>query len=545
MPRFLAVDWDAHEVRFVFGDQAKEKLTVLNSASAPLEKTVAEDGTVKIDVGSVLLRLLKERRVGSAKTLFAVNSASAEIMYFTLPPSKNEEIPELLKNQAIRELPNFFESHPLDFLPFGEIPTEPRKLLAVSINKSQQKSLQSIGKAAHCKPAKLELRGAGVAALYRYSGLPGDDAPPVLLVNILVDELDLVVLAQNRIVYLRSVKLPDDPDPKQKTRRIVGEINRTLTIGLQDTPEEDFGNVVLFGGENEHADLLESLRSESLNVEILDPFSLPHIKAKETPTRSGRYAALLGMILCEAPGRKPEIDLLHPKSKPMPPNYAGIAALAILLLGLLLGVLWFWNSSVLKGLEQHRTAAEKAYQEQYLAYQQLSQPYTVLSNAKTLDTQDANWLDVMRDITDLFPEQQDMIVTQIRLVSGPINPARFGYAYSGQINVTAMVRDASVIQQLKEKLEAKRLYQMSFPNPVFNPSGGGYPWTYNFSIACIRVPDPATYLYFLPEELKAQSLQPPEFYPQPQQQVQPPPQPVQTQTEPQPVEPQPVQQPQQ
>ncbi len=503
MSRFLAVDWDGLEVRFVFGSQSHEKLSILKIGSEPIDQE---------DVGAALQRLLQSHHVPPATTLFAVGGSSAEVMYFTLPPAKDEEIPELLKNQAIRDMPNFSESHVIDFLPFGETSTGPRKVLAVAQSRTALRAIQNLGKTVRCKPQKIEYRAAATAAFVLESGLLEENAAPTLVANLLADELDLVVLKDRKIVYLRSIKLPERNNPEQLEAKVLQEITRTCAVGMQNESDDPIQSVLLLANEEESATLVERLQEVSLEVRPVDPLETARIKIVQKPKFSGRYAAVLGMMLVETSGQKPAIDLLHPKTKPQPPNYAGIALLSLLLLALILGGLYYWNSSQRRIMEVRRDAAKKKNEELAATYNQWVSPYQMLFNASAFDTKDAIWLDTLRDIAPHFPDQQDMIVTQMEYVSGPISGIANGAYYSGRINVSAMVRDMSVLQTLKRNLEAKRMYAVFPATPTQNPAKGGYPWIYRFTIGCYKVQSPDTYLYFLPEELKTESVKNPEMY---------------------------------
>lgn len=535
MPRFLAIDWDGVEVRFVLGNQNKEKISVLKFGSAPLnrgfelaptedvEKNEELDDSVPeseapketFDIGADLQALLKSHGVGASTNLYALSNSQMDVMYLTLPPAKDEEIPELLKNQAIREFPNFSDSQPLDFLPLSDIPTEQRRILAVSQTKSQQKALQHITRSARRKPEKLEYRAAAVAAFSLYSKLLSVDSPPTLLLNVLCDELDLITVAGGQVINIRSVKLPELHGAELQ-ERLYTEISRMLAIGLQDYSDESITHLQFFLGENEHLELLERLRRQSLEVSVVDPFSVALIRLDDLPQSPGRFTALLGMILSEAAGKKPAIDLLHPKSKPKPPNYAAFALVALVVFALGVWWLYSWNKKTL-AQEQLKLDERKAvYAQLQTQYNQQIVPYTVLSNAAAYDKQDAVWLDVIRDITPHFPEQQDMIVNQMSYISGPIPQVRGGQYYSGRIDVNAMVREASVLTKLKQTLEEKKLYHVHIFTPTHNPIGGGYPWNCNFSIRCIRVNNPASYLHYQPEEIRAESQNIPERYPRPQ-----------------------------
>lgn len=512
MSRLLAVDWDGLEIRFVLGHQHKDQLSVLQIGSAPITETTDEQGNIRTDMGADLQRILQEKGVGSASTLFALGNSQLNVMYFTLPPSKNEEIPELLKNQAVREMPNYLENRPLDFLMLNDIPTEPRRVLALSLTGEQQRDLQQISRSARRKPAKIEYRSATAAAFVQYGNILPEDDPPVLLVNILADELDLTTLAGRQIINVRNVKLPRSQEPGERTQRIFTEISRTLNIGLQDYSDDSIEHLLLFLGEGEESELLEKLEKQNLQVRTINPLENAKVKSGQMPEHPGRYAALLGAILCEAAGRKPAVDLLHPKSKPKPPNYAAIVLIVFMLLLFCAFGFYILGKREIARLEKEKNELDKTYKELYALHQQWATPYVVLSNAVVQDKADAVWLDVIRDIIPHFPEQQDMMVNQMSFVSGPDRRVPNSV---GRIEIRAIVRDHSVVAKLKHALESKGLYRLYASTPIQNPSGGtGYPWSYTINIFCARVANPQIYSSFLSEELRIESRKPPEQYQQ-------------------------------
>lgn len=533
MARFLAIDWDGEEVRFVLCTQnQKDVLRVSKIGSGKIAKpsleadattlTAANRSFYWTQIGDALEKTLKEYQVSSAsKTFFAVSSCSSNTMYFSLPPVKAEEIPDMLKNQAVRDMPNFQEIHPIDFLTFNENTSGPLKLLAVSLSRIDLKAIQNVGKTIHNRPDRIEYRGAATAAFMLNSGQISPEALPTLVVNLLADELDLIVIADQKIAYLRSVKLLSESaqaadaatgseSAKSKgvqnaairsefDEKLFQEIVRTCAVGLQDISEDGvIENVIFLGAENEQNELIERLRQHSLDVVVFNPLTLAQLQSEQMPKHPGRFTALLGMVQNEALGKKPAIDLLHPKSKPQPPNYAAFVLLLVLLFSLTLGGLYYWNTRALKKIELQRDQLKGEYDTLFIQHQQISRPFFVLSNARQFDQTDAIWLDVIRDIEPALPQQQDMVIQRMSFVSGPIRGNQYGGYFFGQIAVNALIRDQSVFTQLKATLEAKKMYNILNPQIRQNPAGGGFPWTCHFTIACRKISDPRLYLQHLP-----------------------------------------------
>src|SRR5882724_3506897 len=99
MARLLAFDWDQQEARYVVASTRGSKLVVEAAASV---KLVDGDGSIQT-WRAALQAALEPHRVGRATTLVAVERSQIELVNLTLPPSSDAELPEMVRNQAMRE----------------------------------------------------------------------------------------------------------------------------------------------------------------------------------------------------------------------------------------------------------------------------------------------------------------------------------------------------------------------------------------------------------------------------------------------------------
>ena len=466
--RLLAVDWDDNELRYLFGSVQKDNLTVIKAGGCPLD--------AESDPASVLRNLVKEERIEPCPTLLALGRSKVELLYLTLPPCTQAEIPILLRNQLLRELPNFAERDPLDFLTLDDVTDGERNILAATISLLNRQSLIRSFRAVGRSPRRIGLRSLLAAELIVHGDASFETALSICVVG---NDVDLAILEGRQIVSVRSFRLPDGLSPGETTERIAAEIQRTVTVGIEGhgVPVK---RIFLFGNDGEWAPLVETLQKRELDVQLVDPFALPHVTAKAVPNQPGRFAPLVSLLSGESANRKTAVDFLNPKEPPRPANYAMMVVWGLFFLGIVGYGLFHWNRQIVKKLEQEVATLKQEDQEVTIQFQQLQPIWFVLSQTRNWDTQGAIWLDELRELSVVLPTEQELVVTQMSFAVST-NPR-----FSGSIQLNGMVRDTSVLLTLQNHLRAKGVYLMSDPRPTRNPAGGGYPWLFRTTIQRIK-----------------------------------------------------------
>ncbi len=484
-----------------------------------------------------LKSLLREKKVGSAIVYYTVERGDVDVMHMTIPQTADSETPELVFNQALRDSLTFNETQPLDYAPLGLVgakKTGVRRVAAVSIARDKLRRIREILSGAYRAPSKIELRETALLELLRadFCGLQYDD--PVLLIQELCDEVNLVLCAEKSLLFFRSFKLQADSMPEYRANRIKDEVVRTLVVGIDDLPENDEVNHAVFftgeqkpraagvydseiaevGDEEEFAPepckttatlLARALDEAGVNLDFINPFMLPGVKLKaEEPENPGRYASLLGVLLADRPQNKPIVDLLHPHEKPKPPNYGLLFAVYFLLVAIGFGAFWYWNKSDLKRLEAENVALEKERDE---VAQQLNSKrplYSTLSSAYSWqNVQGAIVLDELRDIATRLPSPPDLIVTRLSYVGNNNGRATF--------IINAKITSLDVYKLFQRRMAGDRSHQIQSNGPQNNVGGGGYKYTFTANIFCHRRPA-QTFLSILPAQIREISANRPEYF---------------------------------
>ena len=548
MARFLAVDWDHFNVRYLYGTYAGDRLILLKSGSAPLaepEKADSADETeppeeeegaepddeadepqsapksrrgakqaavkdaVSINRGRILKELLRRDSVPAAPMLICLPRDRAELLNLSLPRLAESELPDIVKNQVLRDGAAYMEGHPLDFIPLaaaGEGGTG--KVLSASISRIELRNLRSFASAAGRKPVRIELRLTAPTEFVRSRRLARDGE--YLLVQEGLDELNFALFRDREPVYFRTVQIDPASDAAQRQSRLAAEIIRNAQIAAG---EEPVTRALIFGAEGEYDALAGALEKENLTLETVDPFVLPGVTAKPEVTGSASLLApLVGALLAEREKKsRPILDFLHPRRMPKPPNYALPFALFLLVLAGLFAYLWHWNKKDLL-----RRNNEVAFLAQTLSgvqaeYGQLQPQYAILDGAMGWARAGVNVLDTLRDILLRLPPAPDMLISRMAY-------NQFDSMYNSPVFIlSAKITEPQVYNRFLRNMTSDGAYRVNSRGPLQTPSATDDETRrvseYNFTavILCTRRA-PSDYLNRLPDELREVSNQRPEFY---------------------------------
>ena len=401
----IAIDWDENELRLVVGDVRGGNARITDAAVLPLEV----DG-VKRDVSTVLSEAIAERKLENSDTMVAIGRGKAELRELQLPPVPDEELPDMVRFQAVRTFASSGESSIIDFLVTQRSGTGV-ELIAAAMGPQEFAHIQRVCKAASLQPTRIVLRPISAATLFLTKQKPQSDSN-VVLVDLLGDDAEIVIARDGHVVFVRTVRIP--ASEPSRGRALIGELKRSL-VACGDDAKPD--KVILWGKESVHqsdCDLLSDVCDA--NVDVVNPFDLASTDSKlveSLPGHVGRLAPLVGVLVAEASHPGLMVDFLNPRRRPeVKPNHVltgllvAVPALAALVLG-------FMVYSKLSSLD-HRIAELKA------ANNELKTPVDLaLESIRRTEQVDqfldgnVQWLDELRRLAQRMPGSDDMIVRSI------------------------------------------------------------------------------------------------------------------------------------
>jgi Tfp pilus assembly PilM family ATPase len=407
MQRLVAIEWDSNELRVALAHQKGKSAVVDEAFGIPFNEKGAP--VTAAEIGSLLGKELQQRGIPKGDALIAVGRSNLELRFLTTPPAPPEELPDLVRFQAMRQFTTLGDDWPLDFSPLGNTADGSTNVLATTISPEIVTQIRAVCTAAGLTPSHLVLRPFAAASLLRKSH---QDDRCRMSVELLGEDADLAVSIGPDVVYPRTVRLPsNEAPPEVRNRALIGEIKRTIVAAQNQLGGRRVEQLIIFGDARKQTELQTAWKNDlQIDLKVLDPFTLVELSEslQRTPTSTpGAFAPLLGLLTDEAAGRSHTIDFLHPRKRPAPVNHnrtyavvGGALAAAVLLL-IMMGW-WHVRSLDAEILEQATVLAKTK--------EQANKGKAAIKKAMELDkftAADVNWLEELDRLSQKFPPAEE------------------------------------------------------------------------------------------------------------------------------------------
>jgi Tfp pilus assembly PilM family ATPase len=445
MPRLLALEWDQKEARVVVARTRAGGVAIEQALAVKLP--VREEGAAtEAEIGAALSRALAEFGVARTETLVAVGRSSIELKFLSTPPAPPEELPDLVRFQAMRQFTSLAEDWPLDYVPLSPNADGGSNVLAAAIAPELVTQIRQTCEAANLRLSRLVLRPFAAASLIKAEAA---DDKCRMVVDLLQDDADLTVLIGQQVIFPRTVRLPAAAEPEVLARALLGEGRRTIIAAQNQLGGRRVEEVVIFGDGRHHSSVKPVLEKElSLPVKLVDPFDkVPWAEGARPhkPEFPGTFAPLLGMLLDEAEAAH-ALDFLHVRKRPPPPNrrraaiIAAAAVAAVVLLGL--GAIQ-WQLRTLDG--QIRTLTSERAKQEKLA-KASAKPREDADKLDRFDRANVTWLDALERMSTNAPPPSELLVEDFT--------ANYVPAGGGKIIFNGLADNEGRIRQIEEKIRS-------------------------------------------------------------------------------------------
>lgn len=443
MARLLAIDWDRLEARIVVGRSQPGGVGIEKAITVPIELPAQENSIEGLQ--EQLTKALSSAGVSKTQVLSAIGRSSVELRTMSLPPAPDEELPDMVRFQAMREFSSLKETSPLDFMPLRGAGQEDGQVIAASVPVELSDQVRgAIVEQGH-EPRRCVMRPASAASLALRRN-PKAKSGVTLVIAQQADSAELAVTNQGTVVFTRSFRLPPNWQPGETGEPLLGEVRRTIAAAQNQLGGAKIDRIILFGNSTTHSALEERLAERTkLPSEVIDPFE-DLVVGGAVPQNPERFAALIGMLQDEADGVHPAFDFQNPRKRPEPESNRrqvvlyGMTA-AVILLGLLF--LWWWkHDSLNKDITNAQWRISQAEDE----YRKIKYAVDLRKELDVWKKADKNWLDELLYLSNTDGlSAEDFRIESLNAKTGPDG--------SGIILLRGRAKNDEALQKFQNKMQ--------------------------------------------------------------------------------------------
>ncbi len=490
MPDLIALEWNRQRIRVVAGTVRGHNCRIDHLQTIILEKDEGDGLPDPAMVGARIGEVLREWKAGKVEALVAVSRAQAELRLLNVPPAPDDELPDMVRFQALQQFTSLDDACPLDFMPTGESPGGAKQVLTAAIPSQLMRHVQETVEHAGTGLRGLILRPCGTVSLVRrHLRLDPDEVQ--LVVEAHGDEAELTAFSDQSALLARTVRLPKTAEHGPSHAALVNEVRRTLMAARTQLGGRQITGIVLCGPRDQSE--LTAMEQLGLPVQSFNPFSDIQVSTavqRDMPADFEHFAPLLGILLDEASESKHEIDFLRPRRPAEPPDRrkmwtatALVAACSVLLFG----SLFWWRSSA---LDKEITELRRKSQELDGLVEVAQREQQLLDEIDAWYADSPNWLIELRDLSENLPAADKLRLEQLQ--------GDLGSKGGGTLLIKGFVDDSATVADLESRLRDSR-HGVQGLDRERKGDDPNYPWHFSERI---RVEPPASEIETTSPELR-------------------------------------------
>lgn len=331
--RVLCLDWDKRSVRLLVARVGGGRMTLEDAHAHRIPADVNTDDPAAL--GAVIAAGMAAHRIRRRDVIVDVPRDKSVIARLPLPPTPIAELPDVVRFQAVKELPFPVEDAALDFVTLtadAERKTATEVLLA-AVRKDVLGRIRETCAAAGLRPTRIGLRP--YANLVSVMHLPGMADRRVLFVDVGPALTEINVVHGGRLAFTRaanvSVPVLGDDDRWQSSRLVVVggggeedaisgaihdlvvEVVRSLQAYRATESNVVIDNVIVAGHTGVETELAQALEKRlALATDLFDP-ALPLGITGDRGAELRGFSAVLGLAWGLSTRGLLELDFLNPK----------------------------------------------------------------------------------------------------------------------------------------------------------------------------------------------------------------------------------------
>lgn len=476
MPKAIAIHWSDAQLAYAVAEDGY----VEAMGSTPLEPDLDAKA-----IGARLTDALAPYSPSRAKVIVAPSRESLEWQHHSLPPCPADELPDLVRIQADRDIGNG-EDIGFDYLSLTGDESTAQQILTVSIDAKLISVIREVCGAANLTLGRIVPLGGGWPAITR-NVASASRAGTQVYVAPEANKATVWATRSDRVVLFRQFPLVPADQLDSRSTAMVNDFRRTL-LSLSQHPDGSDPNVTLVGRELDSFTGLANLLNEQLGISV--DF---HDVSTDQPSFSTSDSATLplplgGLAIDESQSIAPLVDLLHPHRRPQTEINVRTYSLAAVAGALLLALL-AWTGYARLQSPLHQAAVDRAELDLLNESLEPLQDYELRAAAiRDWRSEAPNVLLHLQQLSKSFrpepldaqkyPTDQDVLLEKLDL-------------NKRQLTIDALARNSQAVQPLESRLrESDYRPQRGKSDP--SETVKEYSWHFKSTIEITSASDPVT-----------------------------------------------------
>jgi len=406
----VAIEINPNRILLVAGRKSPgSSLEASHAIEIPVDASLSDE-----EIGEKLRDVVNEHGLARNEAIVVPSRSESELREIELPPSPNNELPDMVMFKAKTDFASFDDRWLLDFVSLDDDENQTRKVLASAIAPTVSERIEKILAPTGLKLKRMVLRPFAIMDCLKDKT---SDGVARLVVNPGDQFTDIVVAKGNQTVSTRSIRMSANHSADQRNQLLLSEVRRTLASSKRQLGGSPVKSVILLDDEKSNKHLVGNLNERlNIEVEVVNPLDgvrrTGQIKGDvESPWQ---YTPLLGTLMDTDNEHGPAIDFLNPSRKVEVVVdhsrwwiYGSLAGLAALLT---IGFAWMTlrsQAAEIAQLDVDLADAIKLNDEQGID--------EILGRTAEIDKwqkTNINWLDELDELSDLFLTADEVMVSK-------------------------------------------------------------------------------------------------------------------------------------
>ncbi len=454
MSQRIIINWGDAPLRLIAINVRDQQVTLTRLATLP---TASRRDPVE------LIETLKAWRVAKAQVVVVVDRADCEVRGFQVPPVPAEELPAIVRFQALQHFASLEDGSAIDYLPTPE--GGGQQVLAAALPAERMEEIEKLCGTLGAHLLGVIFQPCGIAAVVEHALRSLDNTAKTRLIIAEADgKVDLTLTHGPLVLMSRSVRLitPDATGNEGVTAAsrstfaanrefILNEVKRTLAAARVQSATRNVEALVICGALPDHQRLANDCQRlfdlPAQSIDIATDWQRTADAADVDGTEVARYAYLVGAALLEVHSDWPGIDFLRPRQAPQPRDrrqlWTTIAALG-LAVGFLCGLVIWWG---LATRDAEILSLRKRNTEMDQLVEVANRQRRDLEGLEEWFANSPNWLYELRELSRRLPGSDKM---RLRRLQADITNT------GGRITLQGVVDRAETVTQLEDDLRDER-----------------------------------------------------------------------------------------